>query len=124
MEKFEFKKIERAIASALQEFTYFPRVSQILKILEKENDSKKFQGIEAWSELLESLKNSSEGKNEITQAVVKVMGGARHLAMMNFRDLEFKQKQFLELYQEKNTQSEISSENLIEFKNTGVTTND
>jgi len=92
-----YQEVAGAVGSCMRTCKFFPRLADIFEVLDP---PKKASAHVAWQNLLSNLRCSSTGEDKVTQQVVRAMGGARKLAMMDEKDLRFKEKTFIELYDE------------------------
>jgi len=92
--------LQKAFRSHAMSSEWFPKISQIIAGIE---GTDKEQGADAWSNvLLEIRKTGSYGEprvsSEIGDAIAKI-GGWKLLCSMTYRELEFKAKDFTNIYQ-------------------------
>jgi len=114
--KFSYQEVYFAFNECITRCTFFPRLAEIFQYLRRDEDFK-IAANEAWANLQFYLRNSSAGEDEITQRVVKMLGGARALAMQNETQLQFTANRFIDLYQtiakeDSKEKNKISYENI------------
>lgn len=95
LKQFDIKKIESAVCECLSTSKFMPHVSELIAII---NSAEKIIAQNAWGELLKCLARSESSDDLVTKEIVSMFGGAKYLASIDLRDLEFKRKTFLELY--------------------------
>jgi len=92
--------LQKAFRSHAMNSEWFPKISQIIALID---GTGKEQGADAWAKvMLEIRKTGSYGQPrvspEIGEAISKI-GGWKVLCSMTYRDLEFKAKDFTNIYQ-------------------------
>lgn len=89
--------MSKARAAHIRTGEFFPRVSNLINLIEgtgKENAHK------AWGDVLKQLQNAAAASFDLATArVVTAMGGSVYLSHLTYRELEFKKKDFLEMYE-------------------------
>jgi hypothetical protein len=109
--------LSEALKNHLRTGDFFPRISDIEKQIQKLNQLNT-AAEEAWIVLLKNLTRSEAGEDAVTKKIVQSMGGAVHLGSCTQRDLDFKRKEFLELY---NSYSERKEYKQIDSKALNLT---
>ena len=87
----------KAVVAHIETERFFPRVADLVdKIKGSSLDNKH----EAWASVVRALRDSSNmNLPESVMDAVNAIGGARSLGQMTERDLEFKKKDFFEVYE-------------------------
>jgi len=86
----------KAVAAHIETERFFPRIADLVDKIKGSGNKH-----EAWAEVVLALRDSSNMSLPASvMKAVNAIGGARALGHMTERDLEFKKKDFLEVYEE------------------------
>ena len=76
---------------------FFPRPADFIELIEGTSEA---NAHEAWATALLELRDSANAKFDAkTAKVIAALGGAEYLGQMSYRDLEFKKKDFIAIYE-------------------------
>jgi hypothetical protein len=94
---------------------FFPRISDFVDLIEGSNQE---LAQIAWKSVLEGLRDPAGAMyTPEIKAAIGLIGGARRLSKMSYRELEFKAKEFKDVYQHKKI---LSEKNLLEQNSGGL----
>jgi hypothetical protein len=98
LQEFSIDDIKLAAAEIVKTRVYpdFPKPAEFRKILDVREAG---DPMLAWGELMACLERGGPNFSDpVIPAVVKAMGGWQHLSMMSYRDLDFAQARFVDMY--------------------------
>jgi len=97
---YSIELVQQAFGKHLRESEWFPKISQIIALIE---GTGKEQSADAWSRVMKEIRQTgSYGEPRVSPAIkeaIERLGGWKHVCSLTFKDLEYKSKDFAEVYQ-------------------------
>ena len=97
LSQFTDNQVQAAFDRAVTNLKFFPKPAELIELIE---GTRTEQAHGAWGILLRELSDSANAQlDPISVKTVESMGGIRYLATRSMRDLEFKEKTFVTIYE-------------------------
>ena len=93
------QQFEQAAIAHRRTGKFFPRIADLIELID---GTSKENAHEAWAAALIQLKDSANAKfSPATAKAIRAIGAAQYLGQMSYKDLEFKKRDFIEVYESK-----------------------
>ena len=90
-------QFHKAVEAHMRVGKFFPRPADLIELIEGTSQA---NAHEEWGEVMKQLRDSTNATfDKPTARAVNTIGGVAYLATMNYRDLEFKKKDFIDVYE-------------------------
>lgn len=91
------EQFSTAVAAHNRTGRFFPRPADLISLIEGTSQA---NAQEAWGEVMNQIRDSANASfDKPTTRAVAAIGGAEYLGTMSYRDLEFKKKDFIDIYE-------------------------
>jgi len=92
-------EVRGATAKAIETLRFFPKPAELIEfIVGGKMDAER--AYETWAVVMKELRDAENAdfRSKATQRAIDIMGGAVYLSRLSHRELEFKKKEFIEIY--------------------------
>ena len=95
---YDFGQLEFAFTYHITNEKFFPRISEIVELLEARPASSHDAAIEAWAELFSTPGRIAEPAGDHARKALRMIGGANMLSRVSVSNLPFERQRFIECY--------------------------
>jgi hypothetical protein len=91
---YDQRLVEKAFSKAMTECVFFPKPAEIIRFMREDANA-----LEYWGMLMTGLECGKEPNDSKTKEVVRRLGGWERLQTLNYDELHWLEKRFVEHYQ-------------------------